>query len=86
LSELQLSFDRNLSKRYFKRNHPFLFNIRHTELILKLAKTKDFITRKDVMELLHISGPQSYRLLKKLVQQGNLVGLGNTSAAQYKLK
>ena len=59
--------------------------IRYTELILKLAKTKDYITRKDVIDLLHVTGPQAYRLLKKLVNQGKLISTGNTSAAQYKL-
>ena len=59
--------------------------IRYTELILKLANTKEFITRKDVIDLLHVTGPQAYRLLKKLVQQGKLISTGNTSAAQYKL-
>ena len=59
--------------------------IRYTELILKLANTKEFITRKDVIDLLHVTGPQAYRLLKKLVRQGKLISTGNTSAAQYKL-
>ena len=59
--------------------------IRYTELILKLASAKEYITRKDVMDLLHVKGPQAYRLLKKLVNQGKLVSTGNTSAAQYKL-
>ena len=60
--------------------------IRYTELILKLASAKEYITRKDVMDLLHVKGPQAYRLLKKLVNQGKLVSTGNTSAAQYKLE
>lgn len=59
--------------------------IRYTELILKLASAKEYITRKDVIDLLHVKGPQAYRLLKKLVNQGKLVSTGNTSAAQYKL-
>ena len=59
--------------------------IRYTELILKLASAKEYITRKDVMDLLHVKGPQAYRLLKKLVNQGKLICTGNTSAAQYTL-
>ena len=59
--------------------------IRYTELILKLAQTKEHLTRKDVIELLHVSPPQAYRLLKKLVENGKLIRIGNTSAAQYKL-
>ena len=59
--------------------------IRYTELILKLAQTKEYLTRKDVIELLHVSPPQAYRLLKKLVDGEKLIRIGNTSAAQYKL-
>lgn len=59
--------------------------IRYRELILKLAQTKDYITRKDVIELLHVSGPQAYRLLKKLADKGELTCSGNTSAARYML-
>ena len=59
--------------------------IRYTELILKLAQTKEYLTRKDVIELLHVSPPQAYRLLKKLADSGKLVRIGNTSAAQYRL-
>ena len=59
--------------------------IRYTEVILKLAQTKEHITRKDVIDLLHVSPPQAYRLLKKLVDNGKLTRSGNTSAAQYEL-
>jgi ATP-dependent DNA helicase RecG len=58
--------------------------IRYTELILKLAQTKEYLTRKDVVNLLHVSGPQAYRLLQKMVKSGKLVCEGNTSAAQYR--
>ena len=57
--------------------------IRYQELILKLAKTKEYITRKDVVNLLRVSGPQAYRLLKKLESGNQLVRIGNTSAARY---
>lgn len=59
--------------------------IRYEELILKLARRKGSITRKDVMELLHVSGPQAYRLLKKLDIGKKLIRNGNTSAAHYTL-
>ena len=55
--------------------------MRYKELILKLAKTKQIITRKDVIELLHVSGPQAYRLLKKLVDEGSLRCEGNRNTA-----
>jgi ATP-dependent DNA helicase RecG len=59
--------------------------LRHRELILKLAQTRGSISRKDVIELLHINGPQAYRLLRKLVEDNELVLEGNTSAARYKI-
>lgn len=59
--------------------------VRHKELVLTLARKKDFITRKDVIELLHLSGPQAYRLLKKLVDEGSLVASGSTSSVKYSL-
>lgn len=57
--------------------------LRYPELVLKLAKQKKAISRKDVIELLHISPPQAYRLLKKMVEDQQLVRQGNTSAAYY---
>ena len=57
--------------------------IRYSELIIKLAQTKEYITRKDVIDLLHVSGPQAYRLLKKLENSKQLTRNGNTSAARY---
>lgn len=59
--------------------------IRYEELILKLARRKESIARKDVMELLHVSAPQAYRLLKKLETGGKLVRSGKTKTAYYTL-
>ena len=59
--------------------------IRYSELILKLAQAKGSIARKDVIDLLHVSGPQAFRLLKKLETSGKLIRNGNTSAAKYSL-
>lgn len=59
--------------------------IRYSELILKLAQAKGSIARKDVIDLLHVSGPQAFRLLKKLEMSGKLIRSGNTSAAKYSL-
>ena len=57
--------------------------IRYPEQMIKLAPTKEYITRKDVIDLLHVSGPQAYRLLKKLENSKQLTRNGNTSAARY---
>lgn len=58
--------------------------LRYAELILKLAEKKQGITRKDVIQLLRVTPPQAYRLLKKLVKEGALTKEGNTSAAVYR--
>ena len=60
--------------------------LRYRELILKLAQTQGQISRKNVIELLHVSGPQAYRLLQKLVDDNELKREGNTSAARYKIE
>lgn len=57
--------------------------VRYRELILMLARRKEFITRNDVIELLHVSPSQAYRLLKKLAKEGALSLTGTTSAARY---
>ena len=59
--------------------------LRYKELIIKLARAKRVVTRKDVVELLHVSGPQAYRLLKKLVDEGSLRCEGNRNTAKYHL-
>ncbi len=57
--------------------------VRYRELILKLAKKKGAVTRKDVAELLHITPPQAYRILKKMVDENELVLSGTARTAQY---
>ena len=57
--------------------------LRYPELVVKLAKQKGSISRKDVIELLHISPPQAYRLLKKMTEDGTLLQQGNTRGAHY---
>lgn len=59
--------------------------LRYKELVLKLAAKKKKITRKDVIELLHVSPPQAYRLLQKLVKENSLVLEGTTSSAYYRI-
>ncbi|WP_253285250.1 RNA-binding domain-containing protein [Pseudoflavonifractor sp. MSJ-30] len=60
--------------------------VRYKELVITLARRKEYITRRDVIELLHVSPSQAYRLLKKLVEEGLLTLDGTTSAAKYTLK
>lgn len=60
--------------------------VRYKELVITLARRKEYITRRDVIELLHVSPSQAYRQLKKLVDEGVLALDGTTSAAKYTLK
>ena len=60
--------------------------IRYKELIMKLAEKKESITRKDVVELLHVSPPQAYRLLQELVKEGRLALEGNKNGSRYTVK
>ncbi len=80
-----------LSSRYYKlthrpdayvRNHD-IDSMRHEELVIKLAKHQGFISRSDVIELLHVSPAQAYYILKKLVKGGRLQLLGKGAASKY---
>lgn len=42
--------------------------IRYQELILKLADAKGSITRGDIIDLLHVTPPQAYRIAQKMVK------------------
>ena len=59
--------------------------LRYPELIRKLAKSRGVITRKDVVELLRVSPPQAYRILQKMLEEGEIVREGNTRAAVYRI-
>ena len=73
----------NNTKAYVRQTD--IDKIRHPELVLKLAREKGTVTRSDVIELLHVTPPQAYRLLKKLVDHGNLTMIGNKSSAVYQI-
>ena len=59
--------------------------VRQTDVdqILKLAKQKGFVTRKDVIDLLHVNAPQAYRLLKKLTDEHELIAQGVKRSKRY---
>ena len=59
---------------------------RYTELIMGLAKKNEFISKNDVMELLHLNKDQAYRVLKKLVSSGSLEMVNAGKYAKYKMK
>lgn len=57
--------------------------LRHSELVLKLAETQGYVTRKNVAELLHISPPQAYRILERLTVNNKLRLEGKGRHAKY---
>lgn len=61
--------------------------IRYPELVLKFAKSNQGkVTRKDVMQLLHLNEGQAYRLLVKMTEEGMLSLIGMGKFAYYKTK
>lgn len=60
--------------------------VRYPELVYKLAQRKGSIKRNDVVELLHISPQQAYRLLQKMVDAQQLTRNGRARAASYSIK
>lgn len=57
---------------------------RYPELIINLAKSSDFLSNADVVQLLHVSSSKAYTLLKKLVDQGVLSPINKGHYAKYK--
>ena len=57
---------------------------RYIELVIKMAKTNDYIARADVVQLLHVTPSKAYQLLKKLVNQGKLERINSGHYAKYK--
>lgn len=57
---------------------------RYPELIINLAKNTDFLSRADVIQLLHVSPAKAYNLLKKLVEQGTLEPVNKGHYAKYR--
>ena len=57
---------------------------RYPELIINLAKNTEFLSRADVIQLLHVSPSKAYILLKKLVAQGVLEPVNKGHYAKYR--
>ena len=58
--------------------------LRHQELVIQLAQTKGEVTRADVVELLHVTPSQAYRILQKLKDAGQLSLEGKGAGAKYR--
>lgn len=59
---------------------------RYPEMIINMAKNNEFIARADVMNLLHVSAPKAYTLLKELVRHEVLEPVNKGRYAKYRLK
>lgn len=59
---------------------------RYLELIRKMAGNNEFISRADVVQLLHVKDNKAYRLLRKLVNQGVLEGVYKGRYAKYTIR
>ena len=59
---------------------------RYLELITTMAQSNEFISRADVVNLLHVTDAQAYALLKKLVNQEVLQPVNKGRYAKYRLK
>jgi ATP-dependent DNA helicase RecG len=57
---------------------------RYPELILNLAKNTEFLSRADIVQLLHVSPSKAYILLKKLVDQNALIAVNKGHYSKYK--
>ena len=58
--------------------------VRYPELVLKLVEAKGSVTRKDVIELLHVTPSQAYRILQKLEKRNKLLKEGATRNTAYR--
>ena len=56
---------------------------RYRELIINMAKNNDYIARADVVQLLHVSDNQAYRLLKTLADQHLLKRINKGRYSKY---
>ena len=57
---------------------------RHLELIESLARENEFISKSDVVQLLHVSDDRAYYLIKKLVSSGILEVVQKGHYAKYR--
>ncbi len=62
-------------KAAYVRTHGFE-PLQWEQMVLQYAEKHGEISRAEVAELCHISGPQAYRLLKKLERKGHLASIG----------
>ena len=80
-----------LSERYYRlTKKPYAYvrshdinTLRYEELIMELAEHQGHVSRADVVELLHVTPSQAFRLLQKLVKAERLALNGKGAGAKY---
>ncbi len=80
-----------LSTRYYKKAKKIaeyvrqknIDPLRYGELVMELLKKKGDICRADVIELLHVTPPQAYRILSKLADSGRIQKHGSGAGTKY---
>ena len=78
------AYSKDSKTRYIRQKN--IEEARYHELVLNLAKQEKFITNSDVVELLHITSPHAYRLLKSLVEEEMLEPINKGRYSKYKIK
>ena len=76
------------SKAYLKKadyvRQTDIEKVRYPELVMQLVEKQDVISRKDVVDLLHVTASQAYRILDNLVDRGQLRREGSTRNSVYR--
>lgn len=84
-----------LCQRYYNENHATMQyvrqsgidDVRHQELIIKLAKAQGgYFTKRDIMELLGVSDTAAYTLIKQMKAQGEIEIYQSGRYSKYQLK
>jgi ATP-dependent DNA helicase RecG len=60
--------------------------LQQEQMVLQYVQKYGRITRAEAAELCHLSPPQAYRLLQRLVRSGKLVPHGRKKGAWYELR
>ena len=59
---------------------------RYRELVVSMARNSEYISRADVVKLLHVKEAKAYALLKSLAESGTLQPVNKGRYAKYKIK
>lgn len=57
--------------------------IRYEEMVVQLAEQQGFVRRSDVADLLRITPPQAFRILRRMAEKGVLLLDGHGAGAKY---